>query len=146
MAELTFSSDEYSVEQSADGKIRLVPKRKYVSKKELLSATSYSSIQECLIQQGDKVISTDTQYQTILKAVWKTMDIKTLRDTTDWLIMLGNQHRYKGYDFWEEMGVSFCGRDGENTLKEILKMCEKLKMTIQLTIQTQDGTILHYKG
>lgn len=145
MAEHSFSAEDFTVE-TVDGKINIIPKRKYVSKKDIMNAATYSTIQECLVQKDGKVISTDNHYQTILKKIWKTLDVKKLRETTHWVIMLGDQQGYKGYDYWEEMRISFCGRDSNETLKEILKMCDILKMTISLTIQTKDGTVLHYKG
>ena len=142
----SFPSHEYNPVE-IDGKWVMVPIRKSVSEKDILAHSTGSEILECIIMRGTELISNSTTYVDNIRNIWKTVkDIETLRDTTTWYIWKGDQGDYRGYNYWKEMGFSYCRHSAKETLREILKLCEKLKMTIRLTLKTVSGKIVYFSG
>lgn len=126
----------------------LVPDKDYVSvsDKTLLKSVKDSVIQECCVRSDGFIVSTETKYQ----AIWTDIatkygdDLNTLRNHSFMNIMIGRQGSYKGYRWIPKRGISVQGKNAEGTMKDILNLCDKNKLTIEMTIKTKDGTIIHF--
>jgi len=121
------------------------PEKEYVSETTLLKSVKDSVIQECCVRSGRFIISSETKYQAIwVDIVTKHGDLNTLRKYSSMNIMFGRQGSYKGYRFLEKLGFSFQGKNAEGTMKDILKLCRSFNLTIEMTINAKDGTLIHF--
>ena len=50
----------------------------------------------------------------------------------------------KGYDWCDDIKMSFQSRDAPSTLKEAIDMCKLNKYTMEITIKFKDGMVGEY--
>ena len=120
--------------------------KRNITKEELedTSLTS-SSIQECNIYNSDnEVITTNTSYRGIFT---KTLKAGNGRDA---IILLTNtepgKHTTKGFNYIEELQISFQGKDANGTMKDILTLIEANNYSINITIKLKDNTLFYYEN
>jgi len=145
MEDQTFSLDEYAYE-IVDNKLIVRAKRKYSTQKEIMKNAISSSIQECIVYSGTTLVSEEKKWSPAIRKMWAKVDKKTLREITTFNIMYGDQEGHLGYNYCEELQISHQNKDARGCFAEMVNLCEKLNMTLQLTLKIESGEILYYKG
>lgn len=137
--------DEYTLE-IINNLLILTPKKQYITENELnMTQVKQSVITECLIKKEDEVISKNTKYRSILVDIWKNMPTQQILQTSTFNFKLNNENGEKGFNWCEDIHMSFQSKDATGTLKEIINMVKVNKLTIKLTIKLETGRIIHFK-
>ena len=111
---------------------------------ELVEDYTSSIIEESIIVNRDgDIVSDNKKFRGILVDIWKTMEKKEILDNTTFTFKYGNKRGVKGYNFCEEINMSFQNRDSNSTLKEILRMVKLNNLAIYLSIKLENGDIVH---
>jgi hypothetical protein len=101
-------------------------------------------IEESIIVNRDgDIVSDNKKFRGILVDIWKTMEKKDILNNTTFKFKYGNKRGVKGYNFCEEINMSFQNRDSNSTLKEILRMVKLNNLAIYLSIKLENGDIVH---
>lgn len=120
--------------------------KKHLTKEELeKTSLTNSNIQDCKVCNSDnEVISNDISYRGIFVKILKA---GTSRDA---IILLTNtepgKHTTKGFNYIEELQISFQGRDSNGTMKDILTLVEANGYSINITIKLEDNTFIYYEN
>lgn len=94
-----------------------------------------SKIEECKVVNREGVIVSDKKkYRGILVDIWKTMKKQDIVENTTFKIKNGNKRGVKGYNWCEEIDMSFQSRDANATLREILHLVKVNNLAIDLSI------------
>jgi hypothetical protein len=94
-----------------------------------------SKIEECKVVNREGVIVSDKKkYRGILVDIWKTMKKQDIVENTTFKIKNGNKRGVKGYNWCEEIDMSFQSRDANATLREILHLVKVNDLAINLSI------------
>ena len=129
-----------------NGELILTPRQIYITENELiLTQITHSIIKECLVKQGEEIISTNTTYRSILVDIWKSMPTQKILQTTEFNFKLSNENGEKGYKWCSDINMSFQNKDAKGTLKEILNMVKVNKLHIKLTIKLESGQNIYFK-
>ena len=129
-----------------NGNLILTPKKQYVTENELNTMKiTRSKIIECLIKKGDEVISLNKSYRHILIDIWKHMPTQKILQTSNFNFKLKNENGERGYNWCDDISMSFQNKDAKGTLKEIVNMVKVNKLTIDLSIKLKTGRIVHFK-
>jgi len=111
---------------------------------ELAEDYTSSIIEESIIVNRDgDIVSDNKKFRGILVDIWKTMEKQDILDNTTCKFKYGNKRGVKGYNFCEEINMSFQNRDSNSTLKEILRMVKLNNLAIYLSIKLENGDIVH---
>jgi len=115
-----------------------------ITNDELVEDYTSSIIEESIIVNRDgDIVSDNKKFRGILVDIWKTMEKKEILDNTTFKFKYGNKRGVKGYNFCEEINMSFQNRDSNATLKEILRMVKLNNLAIYLSIKLENGDIVH---
>jgi hypothetical protein len=130
-----------------NGELILTPKKQYITENEF-NMTNFkgSKVKECIIKNNEEIISTDKfYYRPILIDIWKFMPTQKILQTTTFNFKLTNEENEKGYRWCDDIRMSFQNKDAKGTLEEIVNMVKVNKLTIELSIKLETGTIIHFK-
>lgn len=137
---------ENYTQEIINGELILTPRQIYITENELiLTQITHSIIKECLVKQGEEIISTNTTYRSILVDIWKSMPTQKILQTTEFNFKLSNENGEKGYKWCSDINMSFQNKDAKGTLKEILNMVKVNKLHIKLTIKLESGQNIYFK-
>jgi hypothetical protein len=137
---------ENYTQEIINGELILTPKKQYITENELnITQITNSMIEECLIKKEEETISTNTSYRSVLVDIWKSMPTQKILQTTQFNFKLTNENGVKGYNWCDDIHMSFQDKDSKGTLKEILNMVKVNKLTIKLSIKLETGRIVHFK-
>ena len=137
---------ENYTQEIINGELILTPKKQYMTEIEFnIMQFTHSTIEECLIKQEDKHISTNTSYRSVLVDIWKSIPTQKILQTTTFNFKLTNENGIKGYKWCEEILMSFQNKDASGTLKEIIHMVKVNNLTIELSIKLETGRIVLFK-
>jgi hypothetical protein len=129
-----------------NGNLILTPKKQYVTENELNKMKiTRSKIIECLIKKGDEVISLNKSYRHILIDIWKHMPTQKILQTSNFNFKLKNENGERGYNWCDDISMSFQNKDAKGTLKEIVNMVKVNNLTISLSIKLDTDKIVHFK-
>lgn len=129
-----------------NGDLLLTPKQNYITENELnMTSIKHSTIEECLVKKGEEIISSNTTYRSILIDIWKSMPTQKILQTTTYKFKLINVNGDKGYNWCNDINMSFQDRDAERTLKEIINMIKVNKYTFKISIKLETGRIIYFK-
>jgi hypothetical protein len=106
---------------------------------------SNSEILECIIKNGDKVISNKKKYRQILNDVWDSMSIDKVIQHTKFNIKLTDEDGVNGYYWNSSLKISIQGKDSTNTMKEIINMVKINNYHIKISIKLNNGNIIIFK-
>lgn len=128
-------------------KLILTPKKQYITENELnRTPIAHSAIVECLIKKKEGVIiSTNNRFRGVMVDLWKGMPVQQILQTTTFNFKLTNENREKGYQWCDDIHMSFQNKDARGTLREILNMVRVNDLTIELSIKLKTGRIVHFK-
>jgi hypothetical protein len=137
---------ENYTQEIINGELILTPKKQYMTENELnMTQITHSTIEECLIKKEEENISTKTCYRSVLVDIWKSMPTQKILQTTTFNFKLTNENGEKGYNWCDDIHMSFQNKDARGTLKEIINMVKVNKLTIKLSIKLETGRIIHFK-
>jgi len=137
---------ENYTQEIINGELILTPKKQYMTENELnITQITNSKIEECLIKNEEETISIKTSYRSVLVDIWKSMPSQKILQTTTFNFKLTNENGEKGYNWCNDIHMSFQSKDARGTLKEILNMVKVNKLSIKLSIKLETGRIVHFK-
>lgn len=121
--------------------------REYIPQDELnRMPIAHSAILGCLIKKrGGEIISKKTTYRGAMVEIWKDMPVQQILQTTTFNFKLTNENREKGYQWCDDIHMSFQNKDATGTLREILNMARVNDLTIEMSIKLKTGRIVHFK-
>jgi hypothetical protein len=137
---------ENYTQEIINGELILTPKQIYITENELnVTQITHSIIKECVVKQGEEIISINTSYRSILIDIWKSMPTQKILQTTEFNFKLINENGKKGYNWCSDINMSFQSKDAKGTLKEILNMVKVNNLSIKMSIKLETGKIIHFK-
>lgn len=137
--------DDYT-QEIIDGTLILTPKKKYITEDELnMLSFSKSSVLECIVKKNDEIISKNKKYRSILVDIWKSMPTQKILQTTTFNFKLTNENGKNGYNWVDEIKMSFQGKDSNKTFTEIISMIKLNKMSIEVSIELESKRIINFK-
>ena len=133
-----------------DGNLILTPKKSYIEEFEFIRLPFKKSIiLNCLIKgQIDKeeiIISEKKKYKQILVDIWKSMPTQKILQNTTFNFKLTDEKGEKGYYLCKDINMSFQSKNAEGTISEIIKMTHLNKYKLDISIQTEENNIYHFK-
>ena len=96
-------------------------------------------------KKKEEIISINTRYQSILNDIWKSMTTQKILQNTTFNFKLTNENGEKGYNWSNEISMSFQGKDANGTFKEIINMIKVNNMSINISIQLHTGEMIYFK-
>jgi hypothetical protein len=137
---------ENYTQEIINGELILTPKKEYMTENELnITRFTHSMIEECLIKKEEENISTQTSYRAVLVDIWKSMPTQKILQTSTFNFKLTNENGENGYNWCDDIHMSFQNKNARGTLKEIIHMVKVNKLTIKLSIKLETGRIVHFK-
>tara|TARA_A100001015_G_scaffold1385_1_gene1894 strand:- start:267 stop:716 length:450 start_codon:yes stop_codon:yes gene_type:complete len=137
--------DQYT-QEIINGELILRPKKKYITENDLnMTLITNSKIKECLIKNGNKIITMKNTYRGALVDIWKSMPTQKILQTTAFNFKLEKETGKKGYSWCKDIKMSFQSKDAKGTLKEIINMVKVNNLTINLSIKLHTGRIINFK-
>jgi len=137
---------EQYTQEIINNELILTPKKKYITENELnMTRIANSSIIECVIKEEEQIISNKTTYRSILIDIWKYMPAQVILQTTTFNMKLTDEKGEKGYNWCNDIRMSFQCKDSKGTLKEIVNMVKVNKLNISLTIRLETGRIICFR-
>jgi len=137
---------ENYTQEIINGELILTPKKQYITENELNMTDFISStIEECVIKKEEEIILTNKKYRSILIDIWKSMPTQKILQTTTFNFKLTNENGEKGYNWCDDIHMSFQNKNATGTLKEILNMVKVNNFSINLTIKLDTGRIIYFK-
>lgn len=144
--ELILTPRENYIQDIMDGKLLLITPKKYITEDELnKSILKSSKILNCIVKNGEEIISNKTKYRSILTDVWKSMPTQKILQTTTFNIKLTNENGIDGYIWSPELKLSIQNKETKYTMKELLNMIKVNNYSIQISIQLVTGQIINFK-
>ena len=137
---------ENYTQEIINGELILTPKKEYMTENELnITRFTHSMIEKCLIKKEEENISTQTSYRAVLVDIWKSMPTQKILQTSTFNFKLTNENGENGYNWCDDIHMSFQNKNARGTLKEIIHMVKVNKLTIKLSIKLETGRIVHFK-
>jgi len=137
---------ENYTQEILNGELILTPKNQYITENELnMTSITHSTIEECIIKKEEENISTKKTYRSVLIDIWKSMPVQKILQTTTFNFKLTNENGEKGYNWCDDINMSFQNKDSTNTIKEIINMVKVNKLTMKLSIKLKTGRIIHFR-
>jgi len=136
----------YTIE-IVNGNLILRPQKQYITEDELnRMPIAHSAILGCLIKKrGGETISKKKSYRGVMVDIWTPMPVQQILQTTTFNFKLTNENREKGYQWCDNIRMSFQSKDATGTLREILNMVRVNDLTIEMSIKLKTGRIVHFK-
>lgn len=123
------------------------PSLQSISEEELYQLSfSKSVITECYIKNNDFLISNKLKFRQILIDIWKTIPSQRILQNSSFNFKLSNENGENGYTWCPEINMSFQSKDSNNSMKEIIRMCNISKYNIQITIKLEDERIIFFSN
>ena len=138
--------DNYVMEV-IDGVLFLNHKENYITECELnMTDLKGSKIITCIIKDKNEIISTCTSYVGICKDIWKSMPTQKILQTTLFNFKLTNENGERGYNWYQDINMSFQNKDSMATMREIVNMVKVNNIDIDITIKLQTGSTIHFRN
>ena len=138
---------ENYTQEIINGELILTPKQNYISEHELkMTYIKGSSIEQCLIKKEDEIISTNNKYRCILVDIWKSMPTQKILQTSTFNFQLTKENGERGYNWCNDIHMSFQNKESFHSIREILNMVTVNKLTIMLSIKLNTGRIIYFKN
>lgn len=123
------------------------PPLQSISEEELYRLSlSNSVITECCIKNHDVLISNKLKFRKILIDIWKTIPSQRILQNSTFNFKLSNEKGANGYTWCQEINMSFQNKDSNNSIKEIIRMCNISKYNIQITIKLEDERTIFFSN
>ena len=100
-----------------------------------------STIVECKI---NNIINNKHKYKKLLIYLYSTTDRETILQNT--ILNISQQEIYeKGFEYYNQLGLSIQGADARRTLKEIINIIKIKNYSMELKIKLKNGDIILFK-
>ena len=139
-------SEDHAALYAAEADVPSMEQFHYVSEKVLIDSATNWTIRNCLIRSGDTVISTSLGNQTIVKDIWRTMPRNKVIEDRPHPKTYTFIPEDTGLNSCKEHGLYFHSVNNKKSIREILHLVKNNQLTIQLTILTEQGELIHYKA
>ena len=137
---------EKYTQEIINGELILTPKENYITEDELnRSILNSSKILNCIVKNGEEIISNKTKYRSILTDLWKSMPTQKILQTTTFNMKLTYEDGIDGYQWSPELKMSIQNKDAKYTMKEVLNMIKINDYSIQISIRLGTGQTINYK-
>ena len=136
--------ENYTIE-FINGELIAIPRESYITEDEFNNTDLNSSIiKNCIVKNGDQIISNNLKYKAILNDIWSTMPIQTIINNTNFNMTETNPHG-KGYRWFAPLELYIQYKAATNTMREILNMIKLNNYSIKITIQLRTNTIINFR-
>lgn len=141
---------ETYIQEIINGELVLTPKvttkECFVTEDEINRTILKSSkILNCIVKNGEEIISDKTGYQPILNDIWYSMPTQKILQTTTFNMKLTNENGLKGYNWNSKLNLSIQGKDANKCMKEILNIIKVNNYSINITILLETEKIIKFK-
>ena len=139
-------SEEHAALYAAEASESIPEQVNYVSEKVLIDSATKWTILNCLVRSGDTVISTSLANQTIVKDIWRTMPRNKIIEDRPHPTTYTFIPEDTDLNSCKEHELYFHSVNNKTSIREILHLVKNNQLTIQLTILTKQGDLIHYKA
>ena len=123
--------------------LKRVPSETYITEVEFnRTILNSSKIEECIVKDGEKIISNKLKYMPILNDIWCSMPTQKILQTTTFNMKLTNENGLCGYNWCPKLNLSIQYKDANHTMKEILNMIKVNNYSITITIRLETDLII----
>ena len=136
---------EKYTQEIINGELILTPKENYITEDELNGSLTSSKIINCIVKNGEEIISNKTKYHSILTDIWKSMPTQKILQTTTYNMKLTDENGRYGYDWSPNLKLSIQYKDANNAMKELRNMIKVNNYSIQISIRLVTGQTINYK-
>lgn len=137
---------EKYTQEIINGELILTPKESYITEDEFnRTILNSSKILDCIVKNGEDIISNKSKYRSILDDIWISMPVQKILQTTTFNMKLINENGLDGYRWCPKLNLSIQNKDAKYTMKEILNMIKVNNYSIKITIQLETNTIIKFK-
>ena len=137
---------EKYTQEIINGELILTPKESYITEEEFnRTILNSSKILDCIVKNGEDVISNKSKYRSILDDIWFSMPAQKILQTTTFNMKLTNENGLDGYKWLPKLNLSIQSKDAKYTMKEILNMIKVNNYSIKITIQLETNAIIKFK-
>jgi hypothetical protein len=137
---------EKYTQEIINGELILTPKESYITEDEFnRTILNSSKILDCIVKNGEDIISNKSKYRSILDDIWVSMPTQKILQTTTFNVKLTNENGLNGYKWCPKLNLSIQGKDAKYTMKEILNMIKVNNYSIKITIQLETNAIINFK-
>ncbi len=138
--------EKYTLGFATNGELILTPKESYMTEDEFSRTILNSSkILDCIVKNGEDVISNKSKYRSILNDIWLSMPTQKILQTTTFDMKLTDEKGLQGYKWKPKFNLSIRNKDANDTMKEILNMIKVNNYSIKITIQLETNAIIKFK-
>lgn len=137
---------ESYTQEIVNGTLILTPKQNYITEDELSrTLLTKSTITDCIVRNGEEIISEKRKYRSVLDDIWKSMPTQKILQTTTFNMKLTDEKGVHGYNWCPTLHMSIQGKDSNNSMKEIIHMIKVNKYSMKISIQLETGKIVLFK-
>jgi len=147
---------EKYIQEIINGELILTPKETYLTETYLTeeefnrTILNSSKILECIVKNGEDIISNKSKYRSILDDIWSSMLTQRILQTTTFNMKLKNEEGLDGYKWSQKFksqkfNLSIQDKDAKNTMKEIVNMIKVNNYSIKITIQLKTNLVIRFK-
>jgi hypothetical protein len=137
---------EKYTQEIINGELILTPKESYISEDEFnRTILNSSKILDCIVKNGEDIISNKTKYRSILDDIWVSMPTQKILQTTTFNMKLTNENGFDGYKLCSKLNLCIQNKDAKYTMREILNMIKVNNYSIKITIQLETNAIIKFK-
>jgi len=137
---------EKYTQEIINGELILTPKENYITEDELnRSILNSSKILNCIVKNGEEIISNKTKYRSILTDIWKSMPTQKIFQNTTFNFKLTNENNKDGYHWCNKINMSFQDKNANGMRDEILNMLNINNYNIEISIKLKTGKIIHFR-
>lgn len=136
--------ENYSLE-IVDSVLILTPKNKIVTEEELYKINLCNSIIiDCVIQNGEDIISNKNKYFQLLHDIWLLMPIQKIIQNTTFNIKITDEDGLSGYSWYPLLKISVQRKDANGTIKEIINMVKLNNFSFKIKIKLENEKVISF--
>jgi hypothetical protein len=139
---------EKYTQEIINGELILTPKELFITEDEFnRTILNSSKILECIVKNGEEIISNKLKYRSILDDIWISMPTQKILQTTTFNMKLSIEDPFddKGYKWCPELKLAIQNKEAKYTMREILNMIKVNNYSIKITIQLETNRIIKFK-
>lgn len=141
---------ENYTQEIINGELILTPKvttkECFVTENEMNKTILNSSkILNCIVKNGEEIISDKTGYYPILCDIWCSMPTQKILQNTTFNMKLTNENGLKGYNWNPKLNLSIQRKDANYCMKEMLVMIKLNNYSIDITFEIETKKIIRFK-
>ena len=137
---------ENYTQENINGELIFTLKESYITEDEFnRTILNSSKILDCIVKNGEDIISNKSKYRSILDDIWISMRAQKILQTTTFNMKLTKENGLYGYKWCPRLNLSIQNKDANYTIKEIINMVKVNNYSIQITIKLKTDRIIKFK-